>query len=173
MAAMSNVWVKIEGLTRPAQASKVATMGADAIGLVFAESPRRVTVEQARVVTNPLPPATQTVALFVNSEVAEVNRIVEQIHPTFVQLHGDEPPEIVRWIDARCIKAFRIRNAAWADEVQDWLDGLLDINDVAAIVLDAYSPKRRGGTGKRFNWQWVADARDSGRLEHWPPIILA
>ncbi|HDZ44756.1 hypothetical protein LCGC14_0525300 [marine sediment metagenome] len=170
---MSNVWVKIERLTRPEQALKVAAMGADAIGLVFAESPRRVTIKQAQAIVAPLPPATQTVALFVNTEVAEINRIVEQLHPTFVQLHGDEPPEIVRWIDARCIKAFRIRNAAWADEVQSWLDGLLDINDVAAIVLDAYSPKRRGGTGKRFNWQWVAAARDARRLEHWPPIILA
>jgi len=170
---MDRIWVKIEGLTRRADAAKVAKLDADAIGLVFAESPRRVTVPQAQVIVAALPPATQSVALFVNSEVAEINRVVAAVRPTHVQLHGDEPPEIIRWIDARCIKAFRICSAAWVDEVRHWLDGLLDINDVAAVVLDAYDPKKAGGTGKRFNWQWVADAREAGKLEDWPPVILA
>ena len=173
ISAMDSIWVKIEGLTRPADAAKVADLGADAIGLVFAESPRRVTIPQAKAIVDALPPFTESVALFVNSEVAEINRVVEAVRPTHVQLHGDEPPEIIRWIDARCIKAFRIRSADWVDEVQAWLDGLLDINDVAAVVLDAYDANKAGGTGKRFNWQWVIDARNAGKLDGWPPIILA
>ena len=170
---MDRIWVKIEGLTKPADAVTVADLGADAIGLVFADSPRRVTVAQAKAIVACLPMFTQSVALFVNSEVAEINRVIEAVRPTHVQLHGDEPPEIIRWIDARCIKAFRIRSADWVDEVQAWLDGLLDINDVAAIVLDAYDSKKAGGTGKRFNWQWVTDARQAGKLDGWPPIVLA
>ena len=170
---MDSIWVKIEGLTSPADAVRVAEMGADAIGLVFADSPRRVTLPQAKAIVAALPMFTHSVALFVNTEVAEINRVVEAVRPTHVQLHGDEPPEIIRWIDARCIKAFRLRSADWVDEVQAWLDGLLDINDVAAVVLDAYDAKKAGGTGKRFNWQWVTDARQAGKLDGWPPIVLA
>jgi len=170
---MNRVWVKIEGLTRPADARRAAALGADAIGLVFAESPRRVTGPQAKAIVRALPLGTHSVALFVNSEVAEINRVVAGVKPTHVQLHGDEPPEIVRWIDARVIKAFRIRSRRWIDEVRHWLDGLLDINDVGGIVLDAYDAKKAGGTGKRFNWRWVADAHEAGALEGLPPIILA
>jgi len=71
------------------------------------------------------------------------------------------------------MKAFRIRSTGWAKEVQGWLDGLADINHLGGIVLDAYDSKARGGTGRRFNWHWAADAPRAERLDGWPAIILA
>ena len=45
--------------------------------------------------------------------------------------------------------------------------------NLAAILLDAYDKTARGGTGKRFNWDLVADARAAGHMAGLDPIILA
>ena len=149
-------------------------MGADSIGLVFAESPRQVTPDQARTVTNALPlSSVAAVGVFVDSDAETVNRIAAKANLTMVQLHGQEPPEIVENISAPCIKAFRVRNSRWIDEVIAWLDGVQSPKRIAGILLDACVPNLAGGTGERFDWQWVAEARDSGRLAGLPPLILS
>ena len=169
--------IKIEGLTNAADARRVIDLGADAVGLVFAPSPRQVTVEQARAVVEAIPEQLRTsiwtIGVFVNASVDQINQVVSQTNITHVQLHGDEPPEFVEQVNARCIKAFRIRSAAWADEVQQWLSGLANVNHLAAVVLDAYDRSARGGTGKRFNWNWVADDAAMALRENCPPVILA
>ncbi len=148
-------------------------MGADAIGLVFAESPRQVTPAQARTVTNALPLSVAAVGVFVDSDSETVNRIAAEANLTTVQLHGQEPPEIVEDISAPCIKAFRVRDARWIDEVIAWLDGVQSPERISAILLDACVPNLAGGTGERFNWQWVAEAREAGRLAVLPPLVLS
>ena len=152
---------------------RAAQMGADAIGLVFAESPRWVSPEQARAVVDVLPPWVATVGVFVNADAATINRVVERTRIGFVQLHGDEPPQIVSQIRARCIKAFRVRDESWLPTVQSWLSACDARSNLAAVLLDAYSPNRRGGTGERFNWDMVADARAAGAMAGIDPVILA
>ena len=174
---MSSLHIKIEGLTNADDARRVIDLGADAVGLVFAPSPRQVTVEQARAVVEAVPEGMRTViwtiGVFVNASADEINRVVAETGITHVQLHGDEPPAMVDQINARCIKAFRIRSAAWADEVEKWLAGLTNVNPLAAIILDAYDKFARGGTGKQFNWNWVADDAAMAFRENCPPVILA
>ncbi len=170
---MQRVRVKIEGLRDPAEAMKIAQMGADAIGMIFAESPRWVSPEQARAIVDVLPPWVATVGVFVNADATAINRVVERTRIGYVQLHGDEPPDIIPRIAAACIKTFHIRDETWLAEVRAWLEALPARQNLAAILLDAYSPTARGGTGSRFNWSMVADARSAGALKGLDPIILA
>ncbi|MBS3735369.1 MAG: phosphoribosylanthranilate isomerase [Phycisphaerae bacterium] len=171
---MQRVRVKIEGLREPRQALKIAQMGADAIGLVFADSPRWVSPEQARAVVDTLPPWVATVGVFVDADAVAINRVVERTRIGYVQLHGNEPPEIVGQIRRPCIKAFRVRDdgdGGWLEPVRAWHAAAG--GNLAAVLLDAYDPSAVGGTGQRFNWDLVADARAAGALAGLDPLILA
>lgn len=148
-------------------------MGADVIGLVFAESPRWVSPEQARAIVDVLPPWVAAVGVFVNADAATINRVIERTHISHVQLHGDEAPDLVGRIDRPCIKAFRVRDDTWLAEVRQWLDAVAVCSNLAAVLLDAYDPQARGGTGRKFNWDMVADARAAGAMAGIDPIILA
>lgn len=174
---MQRVRVKIEGLRDPATAMKVAQMGADAVGLVFAESPRWVSPEQAKEIVAAVPLWVSTVGVFVNSDASTINRVVERTGVGCVQLHGDETPELMLQVHAPCIKAFRVRDENWLGEVRGWLERLGQLSggrgNLSAILLDAYSPDAHGGTGKRFNWDLVTDARLAGAMRGLDPIILA
>jgi len=170
---MQRVRVKIEGLREPAAALRIAQMGADAIGMVLAESPRWVSPEQCRAIVDCLPPWVATVGVFVNADAQTINRVVKRTRIGYVQLHGDEPPEIVAAIERPCIKAFRVRDEGWLGEVRGWLAACPARSNLAAVLLDAYNPKARGGTGDRFNWDLVADARAAGAMAGIDPIILA
>ncbi len=152
---------------------RVAQMGADAVGLVFADSPRWVSPEQARAVVDILPPWVATVGVFVDADAFAINRVVERTRIGYVQLHGDEPPEIVAEVDRPCIKAFRVRDENWLAGIRDWLSGVTAPMNLAAVLLDAYAPDARGGTGRKFNWELVADARAAGAMAGLDPIILA
>lgn len=170
---MQRVRVKIEGLRDAMTALRIAQMGADAIGLVFAESPRWVSPQQARAIVDVLPPWVATIGVFVDADADTINRVVDRTRITCVQLHGDEPPQIVGDIKVPCIKAFRVRDAGWLGEVRRWLDGVAFRTNLAAILLDAYTPTVRGGSGKRFDWDVIADARSAGAMTGIDPIILA
>ncbi|MFA6135310.1 MAG: phosphoribosylanthranilate isomerase [Phycisphaerae bacterium] len=170
---MQRVRVKIEGLRDAPTALKIAQMGADAIGLVFADSPRWVSPEQARAIVDVLPPFVTTVGVFVNADATTINRVVERTRINYVQLHGDESPEMIGAINAPCIKAFRVRDEGWLGQVRAWMDALTARSNLAAVLLDAYDPTRPGGTGERFNWSMVADARAARVLAGIDPIILA
>ncbi len=170
---MQRVRIKIEGLRDPQTALRVAQMGADAIGMVFASSPRWVSPEQARAIVDVLPPWVASVGVFVNADAATINHVIERTHIGCVQLHGDEPPEIVGQIRRPCIKAFGVRDESWLGEVRSWLDGVQARSNLAAVLLDAYNPDVRGGTGEQFNWDMVADARAAGAMAGVDPIILA
>ena len=165
--------MKIEGLRDPAAALRIVQMGADAIGLVFAESPRWVSPEQARAIVDVLPPWVASVGVFVDADAATINRVIERTHISHVQLHGDEAPDLVGHIDRPCIKAFRVRDDTWLAEVRQWLDAVAVRSNLAAVLLDTYDPQAAGGTGRKFNWDMVADARAAGAMAGIDPIMLA
>ena len=106
--------VKICGITRVQDATRCAELGADAIGCVFySKSPRRLTKDQARDICAATPDPVKTVGVFVNETFSSIMVYVEYCHLSAVQLHGKEPPELVRrlrrenirvlkWIFERC-----------------------------------------------------------------------
>ncbi len=181
-ASAPSVNVKICGLTNLADARVAAEAGADLLGFIFYErSPRYVTPDVVREITRelrrtslatrPVPPA--LVGVFVNADPALINRVVERTGIGYVQLHGDEPPELLAQVACPCIKAFRVRDESWLAQVHAWMAGLDEGVAPAGILLDAYDPSARGGTGTRFNWDYVAAARAAGALKGLDPIILA
>ncbi len=165
--------MKICGLTQPDQARAIAEMGADAIGLVFAESNRRMDIEQAREVAVAAGAKIEKVGVFVDADAEPITQIIEQVGITRVQLHGCEPPEIINAISVPCWKVFRVRDESFAEEIRDWYGRLGADAQVEAIMLDAYNPHAAGGTGESFNWELVVRAHRDGRMDDLPPIILA
>jgi len=170
---MKRVRVKVCGLREPLKAAAIARCGADAIGMVFADSPRWVSPEQGRAVADVLPPLVTKVGVFVDASPAVLNSVAEKVRLDLLQLHGNEPPDIVEKLERPVIKAFRVRGREWLEEARHWLDGVATPSRVTAILLDAFKPDVHGGTGERFNWEWVADARLAGAMAGLPPVILS
>ncbi len=142
------VKVKVCGITNPEDARVAADAGADAIGLVFAESPRRVSVERAREIASTLPEDVLKVGVFVGAEPGEVLRISREVGLDYAQLHGDEGPEAIAEIrrgGLEVMKALRVRNAEALADIERY--------EAALFLLDAWSAKARGGTGARFDWE--------------------
>ncbi|HSK82618.1 MAG TPA: phosphoribosylanthranilate isomerase, partial [Rubrobacter sp.] len=140
--------VKICGITNAEDARVAADAGADAVGLIFAESPRRVNVEEARRISLALPENIIRVGVFVDEEPAEILRISREVGLDLAQLHGDETPEAVNAIrqgGVKVMKALRVRDAV-SLEASDRYGADL-------ILLDAHSERARGGTGERFDWE--------------------
>jgi phosphoribosylanthranilate isomerase len=139
--------VKICGITNVGDARVAADAGADAVGLVFAESPRRVGVEEARRISIALPENVIRVGVFVDEEPAEILRISREVGLDLVQLHGDETPEAVTAVregGVKVMKALRVKYVASLEA----LDGY----EADLFLLDAHSEVARGGTGERFDW---------------------
>jgi phosphoribosylanthranilate isomerase len=163
--------IKICGITNLADALYAAEAGADALGFVFAESPRRVTPEQAAEIIPHLPARIAAVGLFVNAGREEILSVIARSGIKAVQLHGEETPELVEQLAEalpqgdfawpRLVKAFRLRSA-------DDLAQLKDYTQAQAFLIDAWVKGKPGGTGKRADWQLAATAKNYGR-----PIILA
>jgi phosphoribosylanthranilate isomerase len=142
------VYVKVCGITTPEDALTAAGSGADAVGLVFAESPRQLSVEDAREIAGALPDGVLKVGVFVDEEPEEVFRIAREVGLDYAQLHGDESPQTVTALregGVKVIKALSVRGA----------DSLAAMDDYNAdlFLLDAWSEKARGGTGERFDWE--------------------
>ena len=139
--------VKICGITNAGDASVAADAGADAVGFIFAESPRRVGVEEARRISLALPENTIRVGVFVDEEPAEISRISREVGLDLAQLHGEETPETVaalREAGVKVMKALRVESASTLEALDEY--------EADLFLLDAYSAKARGGTGERFDW---------------------
>jgi phosphoribosylanthranilate isomerase len=141
------VFTKVCGIINPGDARVAADAGADAIGLIFAESPRNVNVEEARAVSIALPEDVLKVGVFVDAGPEEVLKTAREVGLDLAQLHGDETPETVATIrDAGLpvMKAVRVRNAEAL--------GALEKYEADLLLLDAWSARARGGTGETFDW---------------------
>jgi len=172
--------VKICGITRPEWARAAAEAGADAVGLLFAESPRRVGPEQAAGIIDVLPPWVAPVGVFVDVPPAEVRRLAETLHLSAVQLHGDEPPETLAEIGpAKIIKVFGLAADAdpssgsepALDAARRWRDAAASAGRTPdAYLVDARIPGGpKGGTGRTADWALAARMQAEG----FTPLILA
>ena len=152
------VWIKICGITNEEDGLAAARFGADALGFIFAPSPRRITPEKAREIIKVLPPLVQTVGVFVNEELEEVSSIAEMCGLDILQFHGSEPHDYCKSFDHRVIKAVRLKNRQDLKNLTKY-DGV-----VHAMLLDTYVEDKLGGTGMTFNWEWAAEAGEYRRI---------
>jgi phosphoribosylanthranilate isomerase len=149
-------WIKICGITNQADAMLASGAGADALGFVFADSPRKVSPELAKKIIQSLPPFLSSVGVFVNERIENVREVCDHCGLDFVQLHGDEDQGYISSLFLPVIKAFRVRDRQILSEMLKFR--------VSYFLLDTYDPVRPGGTGRSFDWDIAERANGLGKL---------
>ena len=164
--------IKICGVTCVQDAMMVAGSGADALGLNFYPSSRRyVTERQAEEICHCLPNKTIRVGVFVNASVSQMCDLAEHLRLDWLQLHGDESPEIIASLaPRRVLRAFRPRERDLQQEIE-YLQFCRARSAVPeAVLIDAYDPREYGGTGKTADWSAVPAFQDQVAPI---PVVLA
>lgn len=167
-----SLFVKICGLTRIDHARRAVQAGADAIGLVFADSPRQIDPALAAEIVAALPPDVWKVGLFVNEPADVVNDTVQAVGLSHVQLHGEESPCMLDELTVPVLKAFRLRDASSIVEMHDWLV-CAPPDRLAAVLVDAFSPSAHGGTGKQIERDLLTEAAEHGGFDEIEHLMLA
>ncbi|MHB1007042.1 MAG: phosphoribosylanthranilate isomerase [Chloroflexota bacterium] len=158
--------VKICGLTDEVAALAAVEAGADLLGFVFARSRRRLAPSRAREIIaavreHPRAEGVGTVGVFVDEQANRVAEIAVYCGLDYVQLCGDEEAAYLRNLPLPAI----IARPATADLTEKAIAAFLDAG--AFLLLDAYSPGERGGTGRTGDWDLAAGL--AARF----PVILA
>ncbi len=148
-----SLWIKICANTSLADAQLAAQAGADAVGFVFAPSPRQVTPAQVAAIVPHLPAALEKIGVFVDAAFEEIAATVEAAGLTGVQLHWDAPPSLPAQLRERFGPKLRILGvvhfgAAIADK-----DAVPSPDpNVDAILVDSRTVSSAGGTGQTYDW---------------------
>ncbi|OGF49507.1 MAG: N-(5'-phosphoribosyl)anthranilate isomerase [Candidatus Firestonebacteria bacterium RIFOXYA2_FULL_40_8] len=154
--------IKICGITNLEDALFAADLGANAVGFVFAKSPRQVKPEQVRKIIEKLPPFIAKVGVFVNEVPSHVAKIAKEAGLTSVQLHGEEIPQFCASLSPlTVIKGIRVRD-------ESDIKMLAAYEFVSAYLLDSFVQGKKGGTGKTFDWKLALLAKKHGK-----PVILS
>jgi phosphoribosylanthranilate isomerase len=147
--------IKICGLTREVDVDAAALAGADAIGFVlYAKSPRYVSVARAAELARRLPPYITPVLLFVNAHATEIIASCTMIAGATVQFHGDESAlDCAAATLDNCRPWVRAARIPLGDDARDFdlVKYAQDYSHAQAILLDAHVDGY-GGAGKAFNW---------------------
>lgn len=147
---MARTRIKMCGLTRQHDVKTAIDLGVDALGLVFYDaSARAVSLESAASLLSGLPPFVQTVGLFVNPVEGWVQTVLKSVPLDLLQFHGDETASFCRQFGKPYIKAVQVRPGL------DLLQYADSYSDARAVLLDAYHPDSRGGTGLSFDWALI------------------
>lgn len=149
---MTQVKVKICGLTDLNDALDAVELGADFLGFNFyPDSPRYLKPEEAELLFQEIPSNIPKVGVFVNEDIQRVLDLAIELELDYLQFHGDEEPEALNELGRPWYKAFRLKKeedlAAIARYQCEW------------ILVDAYSEKAYGGTGLTAHWDLVREAK--------------
>ena len=160
VASEKQVKVKVCGMTSLKDALNAVEGGADAVGFIFyKKSPRSVTMKTVREIVLELPPFVDTVGVFVDETAEQINKIADYCNLDIIQLHGNESPTFCKKIRRKVIKAFRIKDMQSVKKISNF--------QVSGFLLDTFSEKLHGGTGKVFDWNLALPAKKFG------PVIMA
>jgi phosphoribosylanthranilate isomerase len=174
------MWIKICANTNLADAQLAASLGADALGFVFAPSKRQVTVEQVAAITPHLPSSVATIAVVQTRDASEIVEIVRTTGLSGVQLHGGLDLPLVRALRAELGPRISIIQTLHWD-----IDGNTDSAAlvaaqlqqvaepaIAAVLLDAKVGNAGGGTGRSFDWNAAGKALADASQAAGKPINL-
>jgi phosphoribosylanthranilate isomerase len=163
-----SLWIKICGNTSLEDSLIAAEAGADAIGFVFAPSPRRVNITQVRAITEELPATIEKIGVFVDSSCDEVERTVRECRLTGVQLHCAVGSDLTAHLRERLGSAVRILRVVHFGP-HAAADAASHDTNVDALLVDSRTASAIGGTGIAFDWD-SASALFRGARH---PMILA
>ncbi len=177
--------VKICGVTRCEDALIVAQAGADAIGLNFVGGPRRIDPQRAEAILAAVPPdlGVWILADVSNGDLpAALQRITEGGRVGHVQMYGRVSPATLARLHDRGLWTVFVQPVAdpgFADQTDAFLHKC-GSDRPRLILLDAQVPRAAGaadcvsgGTGRSLDWNMLAAQRQTGRMDGWPPIVLA
>jgi len=154
------VKVKICGITNFTDARRAVEAGADFLGFNFyPQSPRYIAPAKARGIVRRLQKQVTVVGVFVNAPEDKILAIARSVGLDYLQLHGEESPTLISRLKRSypVIKAVRVRNSFRPAQ-------LVPFKRAAALLLDAYHPRRHGGTGRKFDWGIARRASRTGRI---------
>lgn len=156
----SGVHVKVCGVTSPADALGCVKLGVSAIGLNFvASSPRRVEVDAAAEIADAIHAMDEgviVVGVVADLDVDAMRALVRDARLDCLQLHGDEPPEVLAPLLPHAYKAVRVATAADVERARAYPG--------AYVLADARVEGALGGTGATFDWALVRDLARERRL---------
>lgn len=162
--------IKICGFTRAEDIHVAVRLGVDALGFVFyPPSKRYVTPAQAGVLCRDIPAFVSTVALFVNASRAEVQAVIDAMHPTVLQFHGDETPEECASYGLPFMRAFRV-GAPDQDTPQKLADFCSQFDRASGWIFDSYTAAY-GGSGQTFDYSLLSGLSTLGTRAR--PIIVS
>ena len=143
---MNRIRVKVCGITRPQDAREIVHLGVDALGVILhADSPRKITLEQAQQIRKEVPAFVSLVGVFVDCPNHTIDHYAETIGLDLVQLHGDETNASGNRLNRPFLKAIR------AKSVHQVQEKIIDYPAARAILLDPYVKGLHGGTGKTLD----------------------
>ena len=154
------MWIKICATTSLEDAQLAASLGADAVGFIFAPSPRQVTTEQVAHITQHLPEGIECVGVFPSLPAAEIAATAQESGLTAVQLHGGLSHELIRQLDSifngqvSLIQTVHwdIHSATGAATVAQHLREIAAEGIVGRVLIDSKVGAATGGTGVPFDW---------------------
>ena len=145
------MWIKICGNTNLEDACFAAESGADALGFIFAASPRRVNAKQARRIIDQLPGKLEKYGVFVDADFEEIVATVAEAGLTGVQLHRSPdatlPARLQRHF-AGHLSILRVLHY----QAQDFEQQLAALNGEDGVLVDSFTARAVGGTGTKFDW---------------------
>jgi phosphoribosylanthranilate isomerase len=146
-----SLWIKICGNTSLEDALLAAEAGADAIGFVFAPSPRRVTPAQVADLVPHLPAALEKIGVFVDATFEEIEATVRASDITGVQLHFDAAPDLPARLRKRFGPGLRILRVIHFGP-ESAAEAIVKDPNVDAVMVDSRTARAVGGTGVAFDW---------------------
>ena len=152
-----SLWIKVCGNTSLADARLAVEAGADALGFVFAPSPRRVSPAEAASIISHLPPTVEKIGVFVDAHVAEIYSMVRISGLTGVQLHFDAGADMPARLHARLGRQLRILCVAHFDAGNQEMAAKQVAEHgrnlhVDGVLVDSRTANAVGGTGVAFDW---------------------
>ena len=153
-------WIKICGNTNLEDAKLAVELGANALGFIFAPSPRRITPIEASRIIQHVDPAVETIGVFVNQPASVILSSARRAGLSGVQLHGDEDAKSVGTLQALArrdnteLKVYKAVRMSTIDNSFEWDSDASKL--LAGMVLDSGTPIQRGGTGRQFDWDAAA-----------------
>ena len=159
-----SIWIKICGNTSLADTQMAVDAGADAVGFVFAPSPRRVTPEQVAAIVPFLPVSIEKVGVFVDADFAAIAAAVEQCGLTGVQLHSESTDERPAQLRQRFGAGLRILQVIhFGDDAARQLQAVSGDVNLDGVLVDSRTATAVGGTGIAFDWKAARAAIFTGQ----------
>ena len=143
--------IKICGLKRVEDALMVNEFeNIKYVGFVFANTPRKITIEKALEIKKNLRPDIKTVGVFAGQPMEEIIEIMEKADLDVCQLHSGETNEDCGFINKTVWKSISVKDKESAEIAESY-------TNADGFVLDTFKKNQWGGTGETFDWSAVED----------------